>query len=371
MSKTQKEVTVTFYHDEVTNECQYSGKDYKIYHVNNDNSEQALLRAEIKQLKERIKTLTSNNSRKRVTSPGIRVNTGDIARPYRLEIQKDVKEMDRAPLLVGILANEDPAAKKYAEWIEKSCNADGINYELRPCLRSSVKEELKKANNDPQVDGILVFYPVFGDVPSFSGFTLDDDIRNSISISKDVEGLGYIYRNNLYQDVRYMDSERNKKCIVPCTPLAIVKIIEHQGFYDRSKPVGKQLCGKTITVVNRSNIVGRPLAAMLQHDGADVYSVDIDSIYFLRGSECQASKTSNREAYKQSDIIVTGVPSKNFRVPLDCISEGTTMINVSGVRNVDVEEFLEIPGTKYISSVGKVTVAMLERNLVRLVKNYR
>lgn len=364
-----KKITITFYHDEETNECRCIGEEgYKVYPANKDKSDPAL-KAEIKELKERILALTTKKPQ--INTPGRRVNTGEIALPFRQEIQKDVQKMDRAPLLVGILGNEDPAAKKYAEWIEKSCKSDGINYELRACLKTSVKAELKKANEDPNVDGILVFYPVFGEVPSFSGFTLDDDIRNSISISKDVEGLGYIYRNNLYQDVRYMDSERSKKCIVPCTPLAIVKIIESQGFYDRSKPVGKQLNGKTITVVNRSNIVGRPLAAMLQHDGADVYSVDIDSIYFLRGSECQATKTSNREAYKQSDIIVTGVPSKNFRVPLDCISKGTTMINVSGVRNVDVEDFLQIPDTTYISSVGKVTVAMLERNLIRLVKNYR
>ncbi len=41
--------------------------------------------------------------------------------------------------------------------------------------------------------------------------------------------------------------------------------------------------GKTVTIINRSEIVGRPLAAMLANDGADVYSIDIDSIYLFRG----------------------------------------------------------------------------------------
>ena len=73
-----------------------------------------------------------------------------------------------------------------------------------------------------------------------------------------------------------------KKCLLPCTALSVVKILEQcPGCYDAVKPVGKKLEGKIVTVINRSEIVGRPLAAMLANDGADVYSVDINSIFKL------------------------------------------------------------------------------------------
>ena len=51
------------------------------------------------------------------------------------------------------------------------------------------------------------------------------------------------------------------------------------GCYDVTKPIGRRMEGKVVTVINRSEIVGRPLAAMLSNDGATVYSVDINSIY--------------------------------------------------------------------------------------------
>ena len=86
------------------------------------------------------------------------------------------------------------------------------------------------------------------------------------------------------------------KSILPCTPLAIVKCLEHAGVYNRILPYGDRGYGRVITVINRyvrflplernrhqsicprSEVVGRPLAALLANDGARVFSVDIDSI---------------------------------------------------------------------------------------------
>jgi len=84
------------------------------------------------------------------------------------------------------------------------------------------------------------------------------------------------------------------KSILPCTPLAIVKCLEYVGVYNRLLPYGDRAYGRTITVINRwvctwpsqsfldfghsSEVVGRPLAALLANDGARVLSVDIDSI---------------------------------------------------------------------------------------------
>ena len=189
------------------------------------------------------------------------------------------------PLLVGLLANKDPAARKYAEWTGKACRADGLRYELRTLDDPiDVEAALIDANDDPRVHGIIVYYPIFGQEESFSGASQDDYLRDSVSHKCDVEGLCHLYRTNLYRNVRYLDyPTNNQKCLLPCTALSVVKIIEAcPGTYDMTKPVGRKLEGKTVTVINRSEIVGRPLAAMLANDGAIVYSVDINSIYMFK-----------------------------------------------------------------------------------------
>ena len=130
--------------------------------------------------------------------------------------------------------------------------------------RHELEQALEAANADPLVSGIMVYYPVFGNEPSFYGGSMDDYLRDTIAVEKDVEGLCYTYRNKLYRNQRYLDQARQRnKCILPCTPLSCVKILEHLGAYDASLPVGNRLDGRVITVINRSEIVGRPLAAML------------------------------------------------------------------------------------------------------------
>jgi len=225
---------------------------------------------------------------------GIKVNAGDIAKAYRNEIKARVEALTNegfeAPLLVGLLANKDPAARKYAEWTGKACQADGLRYELRVLDDPiDVEAALIDANDDPRVHGIIVYYPIFGQQESFSGESQDDYLRDSVSHKCDVEGLCHLYRTNLYRNVRFLDyPANNQKCLLPCTALSTLKIIEAcPGTYDMTKSVGKKLEGKTVTVINRSEIVGRPLAAMLANDGAVVYSIDINSIYMFRDGRLQ------------------------------------------------------------------------------------
>ena len=218
-------------------------------------------------------------------------------------------QSSEAPLLVGLLANNDPAAKQYAEWTGKACRADGLRYELREIADPiDVEAALEEANNDPKVHGIIVYYPIFGQVESFSGASQDDYLRDSISYKCDVEGLCHSYRTNLYKNVRFWDYPNNtQKCVLPCTALSVVKILENcPGCYDKSQPVGKHMRGKIVTVINRSEIVGRPLAAMLANDGADVYSVDINSIYLFRGGRLQKVENETVESLvrKVSDLIL-------------------------------------------------------------------
>ena len=176
-----------------------------------------------------------------------------------------------------------------AQWTGRACQKDGIAYELREYADAAeLDSALKAANDDPDVHGVLIYYPCFGFQPSFFGGSMDDQLRDAVSTEKDVEGLTHTYRAHLYRDVRVMPGSGGVKCLLPCTPLAVVKILEQLGAYDTAAPTGRQLAGKTVTVVNRSEIVGRPLAALLANDGAAIYSVDIDSIYEARATPTRA-----------------------------------------------------------------------------------
>ncbi len=221
------------------------------------------------------------------------------------------------PLLVGLLANKDPAAKQYAEWTGKACQNDGLRYELRIVEDPiDVEAALMDANDDPRVHGIIVYYPIFGQMESFSGASQDDYLRDSVSFKCDVEGLCHTYRSNLYRNVRFLDHPINsQKCLLPCTSLSVVKILEQcPGCYDPLKPVGRKLEGKIVTVINRSEVVGRPLAAMLANDGAEVYSVDINSIYKFTGGrlhpchdetpESCVRKVSEQERQLVEDLLL-------------------------------------------------------------------
>jgi len=135
---------------------------------------------------------------------------------------------------------------------------------------------------------------------------------------------------------------------------------------------GNRLHGKIITIVNRSEVVGRPLAALLANDGAKVYSVDISSVYeFHRGpglklTRHQVSETQLKiqDVLPLSDVVITAVPSQNFAIQTSELKDGVIAINVSTFKNFspDIKEKASI----FVPSVGKVTIAMLQRNLLRL-----
>lgn len=125
-------------------------------------------------------------------------------------------------------------------------------------------------------------------------------------------------------------------------------------------------------MVNRSEIVGRPLAAMLANDGAKVYSIDVHGIQvFTRGTgiHLKAHKVEDIEATTEQvvpecDVVITGVPTPKYKLPTSCLKEGVVAINFSSFKNF--EEDVKTKASIFVPSVGKVTVAMLERNLLRL-----
>jgi methylenetetrahydrofolate dehydrogenase (NAD+) len=214
------------------------------------------------------------------------VLASEVSSSFLSILKSEVAAKDSAPVLIGFLANEDKFAIKYASYTRRCCEDIGVTFELRTCSRNDLEERLDEANADPRgipfilttkVDGIMIYYPVFGG-------DQDQYLQNTVAITKDVEGLSSTYRSNMYRNVRYMDDAKLLKCIIPCTPLAIIKILEFTGVYNKILEAGNQLHGKTITVINRSEVVGRPLAALMANDGANVISIDVENtLLFSRG----------------------------------------------------------------------------------------
>lgn len=167
------------------------------------------------------------------------------------------------------------------------------------------------------------------------------------------------------------------KSILPCTPLAIVKVLEHVGVYNSLLRYGDRARGKVVTVINRSEVVGRPLSALLANDGARVFSVDIDSIVeFSKRPTNDTTKFNPHHVVSPvenmtleqvlgvSDVVISAVPVENYKVPTRWLKDGCVCVNVAGEKNfeADVRDRASI----YVPSVGVMTIAMLQRNLLRL-----
>ena len=203
------------------------------------------------------------------------------------------------------------------------------------------------------------------------GTQQDAYLQQLTSPLKDVEGLSHKYLFNMYQNIRYLDAPANRqKSLLPCTPLAIIKILEHCGVYNPILPYGNRLYGKTIAVVNRSEIVGRPLAALMANDGAEVWSVDISGIQkFTRGEGRRRHmhhvvdvEERLEDVVPRCDVVITGVPSKAYKFPTELLKDGAVCINFSSEKNFDpsVKERASI----YVPAVGKVTITILLRNIL-------
>lgn len=128
-------------------------------------------------------------------------------------------------------------------------------------------------------------------------------------------------------------------------------------------------------MVNRSEIVGRPLAALLANDGAKVYSIDITCVQRyhrgagikLRKHEVEETDLKLKDVAPLSDIIITGVPSADYKFPSELIRDGAICINFSSEKNFDTDAVKEHAAI-YVPAIGKVTVAMLLRNLYDVLR---
>lgn len=292
------------------------------------------------------------------------ISAAKIAEPFHAELKKGIARLGFSPVLRGFLANSDPSAKEYAEWTAKTATDIGFSFQLETVHRSKLEAAIQDANRDPNVNGIMNYWPVFDCVAE------DKRVQQQVTPIKDVEGFSSIFIENLYANKRYFDPPANLlQSILPATPLALVKALEHVTVYNPLLESGSRLYGKTITIVNRSDIVGRPLAALCANDGATVYSVDVSGVRKYTRDRLQLSchrheevDMTMRQAAARSDVVICGVPSETFKFPSASLKDGAIAINFSSAKNFD-KDTVKDHASIYIPTIGKVTITMLLRNL--------
>lgn len=261
-----------------------------------------------------------------------------------VDLKSRVKDLAVKPTLAIIQVSGDPASDKYVQNKLKRCSEIGIIPKLFYCApdikQSQIEETIKKLNKDPGVTGIILQLPL----PDH----LDEHyLTNLIDPKKDVDGFTETNTGKL---------SLGQSCLIPCTAKGVVDLLD---FYDI--PIE----GKDVLIINRSNIVGKPLAQLFLKRNATVTVAH--------------SKTQKlKQKLKRADIIVTGVGIPNF-LRYDDFPQGATIIDVSinfvrgkmcGDVNKSSYDYLEkicnltpVPG-----GVGQSTVIALMENVIKLAE---
>ncbi|WP_432823000.1 bifunctional methylenetetrahydrofolate dehydrogenase/methenyltetrahydrofolate cyclohydrolase [Trichloromonas sp.] len=284
-----------------------------------------------------------------------------VAARYRAEIRQEIRSLGTPLKVVGFLGGEYAPSLTYANYTKNACEELGIDYELRQLHRLDLEQAIVAANEDPSIHGIMVYYPIFGNEQ-------DRYLKDMVDPRKDIEGLNAFWIRKLYQNERLVDGARAAgKAVVPCTSLAVLKILEANGAYGASgtRPAEH----KTVTIFNRSEVVGRPLAVMMSNDGARIYSFDEQGPLLYLNGKATETKITRAEALQQSDMVITGVPSPSFpKIKADELSEHTICLNFATIKNFTAEA--EAKAELFIPRVGPITVAMCMRNTLRLYRTY-
>lgn len=254
------------------------------------------------------------------------------------QIKSEIKNCMIRPSVAVIQVGDNPASNSYIKNKEKSCNGVGIYFRLykfedgTPEL--TIINKIKELNNDEYVNGILIQLPL----PQQYN---EKRLVNTISNAKDVDGL---------TDINTGRFVNGKKTLIPCTALAVMRILEEENI---------SLLGKHVVIIGRSKLVGKPLATLMLNNDATV-------------TTCH-SKTANLEEFtRMADIVVAacGVPKL---LKADMIKEGAVVIDVGINRvngklvgDVDFEEVSKKASyiTPVPGGVGPMTVAMLLENIV-------
>ncbi|CCB67708.1 MULTISPECIES: bifunctional methylenetetrahydrofolate dehydrogenase/methenyltetrahydrofolate cyclohydrolase FolD [unclassified Hyphomicrobium] len=269
----------------------------------------------------------------------------EIAAKVRAEVAAEVarlqKEHGLKPGLAVVLVGEDPASKVYVANKAKQTVEVGMNsWEHRLPAETSEADVLamvEKLNNDPACHGILVQLPLPKHINA-------EKVLNLINPDKDVDGFHPVNVGRLWV---------GERALVPCTPTGSVIL---------AKTVHQSLSGMNAVVIGRSNIVGKPVAALLLRENCTVTiahsrTKDIESV--VRGADLVIAAVGIPEMVKGSwikpgatiiDVGINRVPSEG----------GKTKI----VGDVAYAECAQVAGaiTPVPGGVGPMTIACLLRN---------
>ena len=273
-----------------------------------------------------------------------------VAAKLNQETAKLVAELaakGKKTTLAVVLVGEDPASQVYVRNKIRTCGEVGIiSREVRMSKDSTTEEVLEVVNalnNDPDVDGILVQSPPPPQVD-------EEKVIEAIHPDKDVDCF----------------AERNvgrlligqKAGFRPCTPWGVIELLKHYGV----DPAGKHA-----VVIGRSNIVGKPMAALLMQKGATA-NATVTVVH---------SRTPDITRYtRDADILIAAIGKANF-VRGEMVKPGAVVIDVGINRifdeklgknrltgDVNFEECVEVASmiTPVPGGVGPMTIAVLMQN---------
>jgi methylenetetrahydrofolate dehydrogenase (NADP+)/methenyltetrahydrofolate cyclohydrolase len=242
------------------------------------------------------------------------------------------------PHLAAVLVGDDPASAVYVRNKQIACEKAGFKSTLHRLPATTSQSELltlvQTLNTSPDVHGILVQLPL----PKGLDTTL---ILDAVSPAKDVDGFHP-------ENVGLMQQGRPR--FLPCTPAGVMRMLKVSGL---------ETSGKHAVVIGRSDIVGKPMAALLSQKGADA-TVTL----------CH-SRTKDIGAYcRSADILVAAIGIPQF-VKGDMVKPGAVVIDV-GINRVGdklVGDVDYVPAAQIASAitpvpggVGPMTIAMLLQN---------
>jgi methylenetetrahydrofolate dehydrogenase (NADP+)/methenyltetrahydrofolate cyclohydrolase len=243
------------------------------------------------------------------------------------------------PGLAAVQVGNHPASRIYVRNKIKACGEAGLHSEHielpDDANESALLERIRTLNNDPRIHGILVQLPLPLGIST-------ERVLEALAPAKDVDGFHPMNRGLLVA---------GNPPFVPCTPLGVMKILEHEGV---------DLQGRHAVVIGRSNIVGKPVALLLLQKGATV-------------TICNSRTPDLRAMSLQADILVVAA-GKPKLISAGMVKPGAIVIDVGINRlangklagDVDFESLLGVASriTPVPGGVGPMTIAMLLENTV-------
>lgn len=259
-------------------------------------------------------------------------------------VAADVKllkeQSGRVPGLAVVLVGNDPASHAYVGMKKKACDRVGfysVTHEMPEDIsQGAIEKTIEMMNTNPNIDGILIQLPLPPQIDTTKLLEL-------VAPEKDVDGF---HPYNVGRLTTGLDG------FVPCTPLGVMKMLEEYGIDPK---------GKNAVVVGASNIVGKPMAALLLNANA---TVEICHIY-----------TDDLKKHTlDADIILVGAGVINL-IREDMVKEGAIIIDI-GINRADdgrlvgdVDYEKVAPKSSYITpvpgGVGPMTIAMLLSNTLK------